>query len=376
MQWLLERGTFESQVVTQYGQLTVGEVRELVAGTGVGKTTVMPYLIARSISANGLVLMPHDIYPLRTFKYLQRRFAQLGAEVNVTQLRTSHYSVPPASPCIFLSTASGFLGRLASRPTLLRDLGIDFIYLDESHEKVPSYTVFRYLVSSGVINGCKVFYGTATAASDVSMEGSASRQVVKVSPQNMSVESPNAATTASPLHYERITGRTLVLLANDAEVAAWEKYYDSHDIPVLGCKMMDGTKVDSAIDLFLESHSLCVVLATLVYRTSVTLKIDTVVCGGYVSRVRTDFSTGTVSITREPVTQSLRIQTMGRVARMFPGTAYYSDVEVAPEDNGLDDDSAIYEYLWAHVLSFRINEHAIEIFEDVTVDITKFDAAI
>lgn len=375
LQWPLSSENFQAEVVAQYAALSSGDIRELVAGTGVGKTTVMPYTITNAQKVNGLILFPYDLYSARIQRYLKRKFEQLGGEVRVAEMRSHLFSDPPAAPCVFLSSASTFLGRLAGRPTLLDDLSIDFIYLDESHERVPAYTFFKYLVTARIIHGPKIFYGTATAAGDLNME-SARRTVVKVNTGLLGVASPTLVGPGSPLHYSRITCRTLVVLASDSDITAWKEYYHNYDIPAFSMRMCDGTREDPALDRFLDEYPLCVALVHERYRTSVTLNIDAVIDCGYVQRFVTNFSEGSATLVKKPVTRELQIQTQGRVGRYKTGKAYYGDVTCSPSETGMDPDSAFYVYLWSVVFSLRINDPAIADFHNVTGDISRLAAAI
>lgn len=377
-QWLLERESFERDVVSQYSALENGVVRELVAGTGVGKSTVMPFRIAAGRQVNGLVLVPDATYALRTVKYITPKLLQEGDMVRVALLRSAHLTDPPKSPVVYFIEADTFLGRLACHPTILRDLGIEFIYLDESHVRSGAYDFFKIAVSVNIIRDCKVFYGTATASADVSLEsGGIGRSVQAVDPRVMCVESPRAVTDRSPMHFKNIEAHTMIVLANDQEIVMWYNYYVDHDIPVYQCPFTLGHKAENGIDEFLEQFDTCVLLTTNKFRTSVTLNIDNYICSGYKQVLVDDFAGHAASLQRVPVTKAEQAQGCGRVGRYKYGRAYYSNVEVSPTSQELDDTQAFYLFLWAVVFSVKVNDPHISRFAGLfSTPLTQLAAAI
>lgn len=377
LQWALERDTFETEVVKQYASMAAGEVRELIAGTGVGKSTRMPYCLSQAHGVNGLLLAPNHTLPLHNVTYLTKAFAEMGGEVSVTELRSKHLLIPMQTPCVYYASAATFLGRLATHPKLLQQLQIAYVYLDESHSITPDYKFFPYLLQTGCLEGIKVFYGTATGKGSMNMEsGGVGRKVKAVSEKDMSVSSTTAVTERSPLHYTRVNSRTVIHLANDKEITNWGNYYDQHDIPVFMCKMANGTSPIPRIVDYLNTYPLCAVLVYGNMRYGYTHNADTSICSGYESIVVTDFRAADVSVQRVPVTQSMRVQTMGRVGRFKPGEGYYADVDTRSEEQDMSDDVAFYVYLWAIVFNIRINDPRISSYSDVTGELSTKAAAI
>jgi hypothetical protein len=377
LQWLLERETFEQEVATQYANLQNGVVRELVAGTGVGKTTVLPFIIARNYQVNGLVLMPNATYTLRTVNWVVRKLQQTGDDVRAVMLRSSHTLRPPKAPVVYFSDADTMLGRLARNKNLLQELGIDFIFLDESHSSTPGYKFFEYAVTAGIVANCKVFYGTATASADMSMEdGSAGRAVQAVKPSVLCADNPRMVTEASPLHYQNVQARTMVILATDQEIISWYDYYDSHDVPVCKCLLVTGHRAEEAIDSFLAAHNPAVLLVTGKFRTSVTLNIECVIDCGYELKAVSDFHASHVALKKVPITAALRTQSMGRVGRFKPGRGYYADVECTEPSRIMDDDTAFYIYLWSVVFNLKINDSVVSQFAGLfTTPLSRIAAA-
>jgi hypothetical protein len=377
-QWLLERETFERDVVSQYADLENGVVRELIAGTGVGKSTVMPFRIAVGAQVNGLVLIPDATYALRTIKYLVPKLRADGDRVRAALLRTSHFTDPPEGPVVYFCDADTFLGHLANRPSVLVDLGVEFIYLDESHVRSGAYDFFKLAVTVGIVRNCKVFYGTATAQADMSMEGGGvGRSVQKVRVADVSIEQPFSTPPRSPFHLENIQDKTLLILANDTEIESWSRYYSSKDIPTYCCYQALGHKVENGVDEFLNTWPVCVLLATHKFRTSVTLNIDTVLCSGYKSVLSEDFANAVVSVKRVPITKQEQTQACGRAGRFKHGRAFYVDVECTPAESALSDSQAFYLFLWCVVFSVQTNDSSITQFSALfPTPITQLAAAI
>jgi hypothetical protein len=375
---LLERETFERDVVSQYAALENGVVRELIAGTGVGKSTVMPFRIAVGMQVNGLVLVPDATYALRTIKYLVPKLQAEGGRVRAALLRSSHFTDPPQGPVVYFCDADTFLGHLAVRPTVLVDLGVEFIYLDESHVMSGAYAFFKLAVSAGIIRNCKVFYGTATAEADLSMEsGGVGRTVQKVRQADFTVDQPYSTPRQSPFSRESIQDKTLLILANDTEIETWARYYGSKDIPTYCCYQALGHKVENGIDEFLAKWPVCVLLATHKFRTSVTLNIDTVLCSGYKSVLDEDYANAVVTVKRLPITKQEQTQACGRVGRFKHGRAFYVDVDCSVAPTELPDSQAFYLFLWCAVFSVQTNDTLITQFSALfPTPITQLAAAI
>jgi len=377
-QWPIERDDFEVRVVQGYSELAPGSVRQLVAATGIGKSTRMPYLIAIGKSVSGLILSPDNTLAFSTFTYVNGKIkSEWGGGVNVSVLRSSHSVNPLSSPALYYSSVADFLGRLCANPNLLRDLGIEFIYLDESHEKNPEYYVMRLLVANEWFPNQKVFYGTATEGSDLNMESDNSMKTVIVRPEvQFNVTTPGTLSSNSPMHYTRIADRTMIFLALDSEIDNLYAYYDSHDVPVFKIRAGDSSRVYVNLKHFLIEQSLCVVLASHVFQTGHTFNIDTLIDTGYKRSVVIDYGAPSFAIQRVKETLADRVQRCGRVGRFKRGRAFHPDFDVAPSEPELTEYTSFYVYLWSIVLGLDIRDELISRFSALTGDMSILSAAL
>jgi hypothetical protein len=376
-QWPVERENFKQEVVSGYAAMERGAVRLLVAGTGVGKSTVMPYVIASEHAISGLVLMPNNALPVMSLPYLTQKFIEMGGNVKPFILRTRHVDAPEVGPTLYFCSASDFLARLARRPSMISDMGIEFIYLDECHEVRPEYTFFKYAKHAGILGDVKVFYGTATAASDINMEDGSVGRTVSAKPVSLfPMAAPTTVSRQSPLHYDNIQDRTLIFVATDAEAMDWAKYYDNHDVPVMAYLTESGNKHLSDVPRFLDAHALCVLLVPPLFQTGFTLNVDTSICTGKVTICVIDFATGEVQLRKRNVTQAERVQRMGRVGRYKPGRGFYADVEPYAVSQQEPDEVSMYVYLWAKVFNMTINDPSVSQFNALTGALSSKAAAI
>lgn len=363
-QWLLDPEDAVVKVVGAYTTMRPGTVKQLMTGTGVGKSTVVPVEIAGRHETNVIVLEPNLTIAMHVGAYVQRCVATRQSRTVAVSVLTGDVPRRTAGGgSVVYADIGTFLGHYSAHPEMLKTSGVQCIIVDESHESTPPYYVIPYMIALGMLNDCVVFYSSATAATDVSMEREGANSVVTLPECDLLAE-PNDNHAESPVHYTQITGKEVFFLADDTEIAAWSRYLSDHDIPSHAHGYCCGTRNFTDACGFMGGPAPRVLLTTGVLQTGVTIDVDKAVCFGYTTRCITDFERGVVRLERRPVTRSDQIQRAGRAGRVRKGSAYVADVRTSPRPTVPDVDTCCYMFLWFRVLGVTVRDQAIAAFGD------------
>lgn len=369
-QWLVDGATLEASIVDKYPTMQPGVVKQMMAGTGVGKSTTVPCIIASKFGQVVICLLPEDPSPDRTVGYVEGKVAaKYGLQGSISVLRGADVGGKGKTrgAHVYYTTLGDMLAFMASTPDVMEVLGASCVIVDESHIKNPQYVFFRYLVAAGYFKTVKVFYMSATAADDVSMEQNSLRKTIEYEPNDLP-DTPGATGVRSPAHYSHVVNRTLIFVGHDREFELWQRYYDSHDIPCMSYGYSNGVTAMSGVDKFLDENSVGVVLTTGVLQSSYTLNVDTVVCLGYSARITSDFSNGDVTVSRIPVSKPDQIQRAGRVGRFKAGNAHVAKVRYSQPISEDDPDVACYIYLWCRMFGLEVKHPTIAMFSELYAD--------
>lgn len=377
-QWVIDGDRIVQDAVEQFSALRIGEAKTLIAGTGAGKSTRMPYEICAGHSVNGLVLLPTNALAYHVFTYVIRQAMDAwGNAVRITLLRSDEPVSEFDRPTLYFAAASDFLGRLARSPGLHTRLKLGFVYLDESHEAFPSYWFMKQLLALGEFNNTRVFYGTATGSDVVSMEHqNRGRKVITLSERMFPLGNPSGLAPNMPMHHSKITASTMIFLPGDKEINAFKAYYEMHDIPVLVYCNSSSSKDLITLQEKSRSLKLFVLLTTSLMQTGYTVDVTNVIDPGVVDELQYDMQMARVHFARRNVTEKERVQRAGRVGRIRAGTVVQSDCPPSPNTDELAPEKAIYIYLWSIVFNIEINEPRIAVFSEIIGEITPRVAAM
>jgi hypothetical protein len=330
-----------------------------MSGTSAGKTTKVPLMLAADHGANVLVLMPS----VAGVAHVARYVSSVSGETRVDILRNEHLKENQAvKGRVWFSALGEFLAMFCSNADLMKILRVDCIIVDESHEIRPEYEVMKYLVAAGKFSEVKVFYSSATAATDISLEANPNR-AVRVLPASQFPSQPSALTPKCPAHHSMIADKTLMFLPSDYDFPLWEEYYTGNDIPVFKAGYDSASNVEADIRAFLDGTPVGVVLATPLFQTTFTFDVGTVIVPGRTVTVETDFESGRVSLTRRPSSKSDMTQQTGRVGRVRPGVAYVSDVKAGQAVTAQDVDVSVYTYIWLKLFGIVVMSDVVARFE-------------
>lgn len=366
-QWLVDASTLEETIRSEYLRIPLGEIRQLMTGTGAGKSARVPCIIASEFSQVVVVLQHMRPAEVVLQQYVASQVAsRYGLLGQTSVLRGTDLlgSTRRKSSHVYYTTVTDFLSMYSSRPDLLRVLKVKSIILDESHSKRPEYEAMLHLAAVGLFEEVRLLYMSATAADDISMENRSMRVIRKYNPKLLS-DVPAANTAASPAYFKNIIGRNLLFVAHDNDFPDWCDYYEKADIPCLGYGYCSGTTAFMEVQKFLDKNPLCVVVTTAVLASSFTLNVDNAIDTGKDARLLTDFEGMSFSVKKFNVTKSDQIQRAGRVGRYKPGVVHFADVQCSPPRNASDPDIACYVYQWCRMFNIQVKEESISCFGDL-----------
>lgn len=367
-QWLVDADAMLTKVAAELPLMQPGVVKQLMAGTAAGKTTKLPPHLAIELETVILVLVPEVGQARSVANYVSRISVGTRLEGKIFELTSSPMKTT-VTPAVYYAATGDFLALLCAKPHLMTWMGVTVIIVDESHSIRPEYSILRKLIAVGALGNVKLLFASATAASDVSKEDGARRQMVSFEPGPSSPD--KSMDKNNPGHYSRIRNRTMCFVANDVEARAWYRYYVDHDVPsyIFGYASR-GSSLEPLVK-FLAENMVCAVLTTSILETSYTFNIDVVIDHGYTSRPQWDTASGIIHVLRIPVTKSQKVQRAGRVGRIVPGIAYSAEISTSQEVSPDDPEIAAYTYLWSRMFNLQIRDPVVSVFHSLFGSLTR-----
>lgn len=354
----VERDEVNTSASRLLSALQPGQIKKLVAGTGSGKSTTVPVSLAFSTSGVGIVITPTRQLAKSLHNYVSRSVAIGRYSKCATVLAHDLDDIKRVSgPAVCYFGASDFLMMMAQDKNVFNEFPVSYVYVDESHERIPEYVVIRYLVSAGVFSNVKLFLGSATS-SDQDLEnrtGAISFKTYAVKPDLMMYDDVDNLNSKSPLYHGRIGDRTLIYLPSSESFEVLKTYYEQNALPVFQLY-----EYASSADLIHLKNFLvidkrpAVVLLTSIHQTGFTFNADTVVDCGVTLEMNVDCARKIVSVVPRPAFNYERIQRCGRVGRMASGVAYYVDHDAPDPRFEVYPGSECYVALWCKLFSLNL----------------------
>jgi len=364
--WFLDPATMLTKVVTELATFASGTVKQLMASTGAGKTTVLPVYIAKQMNIGVMVLVPTIMISGHVCAYVQSHIAETyGMSGNVFELTSSNVRMSSKPPAVFFAAAGEFLAQLCADKNLMRNLSIGLIIVDESHVIRPEYEILKRLIAVGVFSDTKLLFvsATATGASDVSKE-STDKRVSMTIPADIDMDgAPSMHPTTSPLYALNINARTLVFFSDDRDFPQWLAYYKSFDVPVMSYGYENRISELPTVTRFFMQEKVGVVLTTGILDTSFTFPFDVVIDTGRQLVPRFMPDTLQYATRREFVTKSQQVQRAGRVGRITMGTAWNKRHDYGTGLTDFSYEVAQYTYLWSRMFNMTINDPSVSAFD-------------
>lgn len=372
----VERSRFLPDLRSIVSRFERGRAYRLVAGTGVGKTTIIPLTMVTVQCSVGIVVVPDERIrdTVQTFVDILAKTSSFAVN-EVSRIKTIRELSRLVAPSVAFITATDILIMLSQRNDLFDYVSIGFVYIDECHEKIPQYHVLRYLQWGKWMQNTVVLYGSAT--SGFNMEGRGTGEIPRTdevvtedlldfrSIGNMSSESPLSVAT-------RMHRRTILFLPRESDFPAVRKYYENMSIQVFELtRDMTGDDI-TVLYSDLNDTACFVLLTTEVAQTAYTLPLQDCVDTGFSVRKLVDYEKRVVDVKDQLATREEQTQRAGRVGRMSGGVSYHGFS--TGTDNGLVlPGSEIYVVLWCIVLNVNISfggniEAVKEIFADLAFE--------
>lgn len=372
----VERSRFLPDLRSIVSRFVRGRAYRLVAGTGVGKTTIIPLTMVTVQCSVGIVVVPDERIrdTVQTFVDILAKSSNFAVN-NVSRIKTIRELSRMVAPSVAFITATDILIMLSQRHDLFDYISIGFVYIDECHEKIPQYHVLRYLQWGKWMQNTVVLYGSAT--SGFNMEGRGTGEIPRSdevvtedlldfrSIGNMSSESPLSVAT-------RKHRRTILFLPRESDFPAVRKYYEKMSIQVFELtRVMTGDDI-TVLYSDLNDTACFVLLTTEVAQTAFTLPLQDCVDTGYSVRKLVDYEKRVVDVKDQLATREEQTQRAGRVGRMSGGVSYHG-FSTGTDDGLVLPGSEIYVVLWCIVLNVNISvggniEAVKEIFEGLAFE--------
>jgi hypothetical protein len=374
---VLQRHDFKQRLAVEMRNLVPGVVSYIHAGTGVGKSTIIPGLLAKRLGSIGIIVVPDSGLCGHVSSYVRKLVSRSDTtgitDVNIVTNADDLATLRGAGLVYMNST--DFLIMLVSKYDLFKKSKVGFVFFDEFHEKTPQNYVLRWLIDADKFKHLVVLLGSATAgiaSLELRLQEERKLDVHYYPREELECISMHNVGVASPYHHSRIQGNTLIFCASDIRYPVLQQYYDSYGIRVIALYDNSTAKEIADVVVMLEGYNKCVCLVTPKYQTGYTFNVSRVIdCGTYME-LSVDLDTRSIKYVESLAPKNDCVQRCGRAGRMVDGKA----VTVADNETKsgvVIPGSEMYAVLWLRLFNLVVAVDASMVPYQAIVDIMSYN---